>query len=107
MSHHRSTCLATLADNTRLRAWLMESRGWRDGDKPKRFVSVSFTADGIYKSLECREAEANGCRYASHRAGYRFSVKAWNHYLAKLRELAIEYPIYNAALEGAIEATLR
>lgn len=100
----RATCLATLADNGRVRARLMEKTGWREGDKPQRFVSVSFTADGIYKSLECRRAEDCGCRYMSHRTGYQFSVRAWNRYVVDLRERALEYPFYLEALEGMIEA---
>lgn len=82
-----------LADNSRLRAHLVE----RDG---KRFVTASFTPDGIYKSLENRLAEANGCRYASHRAGYRFSVRAWNRFVEALRDKAVQHPSYQAALEG-------
>ncbi|HEV2816143.1 MAG TPA: hypothetical protein VGW40_02830 [Allosphingosinicella sp.] len=100
----RATCLATLADNGRIRAHLMEKTGWRESDKPQRFVSVSFTADGIYKSLECRAAEACGCRYMSHRTGYQFSVRAWNRYVAELRKRAEEHSCYREALAGMMFA---
>lgn len=50
--------------------------------KPRLEWWFQFTPVGIYKSMACRNAENSGVRYASHRKGYRGSLKAMRAFAA-------------------------
>ncbi|UZK69587.1 hypothetical protein OKW76_00410 [Sphingomonas sp. S1-29] len=46
--------------------------------------SMRFQADGCFRSRECSIAEGCGVRYASHRAGYQASERAFAKFIARM-----------------------